>query len=162
MIMTKHLRILLALILLMAVSVAKASKFYYEKDNIRYAVNTDYSTAMVVASVAYKDMTEITIPATITEYGVTYRVTWLGGSCFKGCTKLTSITIPNSVTGLGNYCFDGCTSLGSITIPNSVTSLRSYCFAGCTSLTSITIPNSVTNLGYWCFRTMYLETYKQP
>ena len=153
MIMTKHLRILLALILLMAVSVAKASWYnkYYVVDNIRYAVNTDYNIAKVVADDAYKDMTEITIPATITEDGVTYRVTKLEGFCFDGCTKLKSITIPNSVTNLGGYCFRCCTSLTSVTIPNSVTELGRECFWGCTSLTSITIPNSVTSLGEHCF-----------
>ena len=151
--MTKHLRIFLALILLMAVSVAKASTLYYVVDNIYYAVNTDYNTAMVIADDddAYKDMTEITIPATITEDGVAYRVTELEGFCFDGCTKLKSITIPNSVTNLGGYCFRCCTSLTSVTIPNSVTNLGGYCFWGCTSLTSITIPNSVTSLGDYCF-----------
>ena len=121
--MTKHLRIFLALILLMAVSVAKASTLYYVVDNIRYDVNTDVRTAMVVASDAYKDMAEITIPATITEDGVTYRVTKLGKSCFARCTGLTNVTIPNSVTSLGRSCFSGCTSLTSITIPNSVTEI---------------------------------------
>ena len=151
MIMTKHLRIFLALILLMAVSVAKASTLYYVVDNIRYDVNTDVRTAMVVASDAYKDMAEITIPATITEDGVTYRVTELGWQCFEGCTSLASITIPNSVTWLGGSCFEGCSSLTNVTIPNSVTELGGFCFYGCTSLTSITIPNSMTSLGEYCF-----------
>ena len=89
--MTKHLRIFLALILLMAVSVAKASTLYYVVDNIYYAVNTDYNTAMVIADDddAYKDMTEITIPATITEDGVAYRVTELEGFCFDGFLRQT-------------------------------------------------------------------------
>ena len=108
MIMTKHLRIFLALILLMAVSVAKASTLYYVVDNIRYAVNTDDSTAMVVAYSAYKDMTEITIPASITVHGYAYRVTELGEYCFERCTGLTNVTIPNSVTELGYGCFSLC------------------------------------------------------
>lgn len=36
--MTKHLRIILSLILLMSVSAAKASTLYYVVDNISYAV----------------------------------------------------------------------------------------------------------------------------
>lgn len=106
--MTKHLRIILALILLMAVSAAKASTLYYVVDNIRYAVNTDDSTATVVTYGAYKDMTEITIPATITEDGVTYYVVWLGESCFEDCKSLTSVTIPNTMFALEDYCFSGC------------------------------------------------------
>lgn len=52
--MTKHLRIILSLILLMSVSAAKASTLYYVVDNIRYVVNTDDSIAMVVPIVLTK------------------------------------------------------------------------------------------------------------
>ena len=65
--MTKHLRIILSLILLM--SAAKARMLYYVLDNIRYAVNTDDSTAMVATYGNYKNMTEITIPKHYGERG---------------------------------------------------------------------------------------------
>lgn len=149
--MTKRLRILFALILLLAVSAAKASTLYYVVDNIRYAVNTDDNTAEVANYAGYKNMTEINIPASITVEGIAYRTTSLEDNCFKGCTSLASVTIPSSVTSLGGYCFYGCTSLTSVIIPNSVTRLASSCFAGCTSLKSISIPNSVTELGDGCF-----------
>ena len=75
----------------------------------------------------------------------------MGKSCFEGCSRLTSITIPSSVTSLGERCFFDCSGLTSITIPSSVTSLGDYCFANCSRLTSITIPSSVTSLGGGCF-----------
>ena len=80
-------------------------------------------------------------------------VTSLGNYCFYDCSKLASITIPESVTSLGNYCFSSCSILASITIPESVTSLSEYCFGYCPSLTSIDIPESVTSLGHSCFTT---------
>ncbi|HBP26247.1 MAG TPA: hypothetical protein DD618_04775 [Acholeplasmatales bacterium] len=49
----------------------------------------------------------------------------MGNSAFKGCTSLSSITIPNSVTSLGSGLLSGCPNLTSITIPfvgNSSTS----------------------------------------
>ena len=41
---------------------------------------------------------DVVIPETVSFEGLTYSVTSLGPSCFRGCSSLTSITIPNSVT----------------------------------------------------------------
>ncbi|MCM1131559.1 MAG: leucine-rich repeat domain-containing protein [Anaeroplasma bactoclasticum] len=70
---------------------------------------------------------------------------------FKGCSDLTSITIPESVTSIGESAFSYCSSLTSITIPESVTSIGKSAFFYCSSLTSITIPESVTSIGESAF-----------
>ena len=90
--------------------------------------------------------TEINIPAQVSDTH-TYNVTEIKEQAFKGCTEITSITIPNSVTWIGSNAFYGCEKLTSITIPNSVTGIGSNAFYGCESLTSIIIPNSVETLG---------------
>ena len=77
---------------------------------------------------------------------------WIGSKAFKGCSNLTSITIPNSVIGVGDYAFEYCRALTSVTIPNSVISIGERAFADCTGLTSITIPNSTTNIWKGAFR----------
>ncbi len=71
---------------------------------------------------------------------------------FYNCTRLASVTIPNSVTSIGAYAFHGCSGLTSVTIPDSVTSIGAYAFAYCSSLTSVTIPDSVTSIGGSAFR----------
>ena len=75
----------------------------------------------------------------------------ISDKAFKGCSSLTSITIPNSVTRIGVEAFAGCSGLTSITIPNSVTSIGGDAFRGCSSLTSVTIPNGVTSIGWYAF-----------
>lgn len=151
---------------LMAVSAAKASTLYYVVDNIRYAVNTDDSTAMVVASVAYKDMAEITIPATITADGVAYRVTYIDSKCFEDCSSLASVNLPDGIHFKGG-AFYRCTGLKSIKLPAYIKSLPTLVengqaygfFAGCKNLTNITIPNTVTELDQYCFSILFL-TFK--
>ena len=56
---------------------------------------------------------------------------------FKGCSGLTSITIPESVTEIGGRAFSGCSGLTSITIPESVTEIGTGAFSNCPSLNSI-------------------------
>jgi hypothetical protein len=70
---------------------------------------------------------------------------------FWGCSKLTSVTIPNSVKGIGVFAFSECGSLKSVNIPNSVTTIGEGAFDDCGSLASVTIPNSVTTIGDGAF-----------
>ena len=79
-------------------------------------------------------------------------ITKIRSYAFSYCTRLSSVTIPNSVTSIGGSAFRNCSSLTSITIPNNVTSISYSAFSQCTSLTSVTIPNSVTSIGAEAFR----------
>ena len=88
------------------------------------------------------EVTEITIPSDISE--ISY--------AFRGCSSLTSVTIPDSVTSIGEEAFFGCTSLTSVTIPDSVTSIGKYAFYYCRALTSVTIGNSVASIGESAFK----------
>ena len=82
----------------------------------------------------------------LTSITIPNSVTSIGYAAFHYCYGLTSITIPNSVTSIGDHAFSGCSGLTSVTIPNSVTSIGIAAISGCSGLTSITIPNSVTSI----------------
>ena len=76
----------------------------------------------------------------------------IGYAAFRGCARLTNITIPDSVTNIGESAFEACTNLVNITIGESVTSIERFAFYRCLNLSSITIPNRVTSIRDNAFR----------
>ncbi len=114
----------------------------------------------------------ITIPESVTYNGKTYVVTSIGGSAFRECSSLKSVTISNSVTSIGDGVFYDCTGLTSVTIEDGTTDLTfgsnvfynaplqtlyfgrnssSQPFRATTTLTSLTIGSSVTSIGSYAF-----------
>ena len=70
-------------------------------------------------------------------------VTSIGYEAFRGCTGLTSITIPDSVTSIGVAAFYYCSDLTSVTIPDSVTSIGNSAFYDCYSLDTINFEGTI-------------------
>mgnify|MGYP002524651487 CR=1 FL=1 len=141
-------RILSLVVALFATITLNAYDFQY--GDLYYNITSDNTVEVVYDyDESYRELTVVVIPSTLYDY---YNVTSIGYEAFKGCTGLTSITIPNSVTSIGDRAFYDCTSLKSVTIGNSVTDIGDAAFYGCTGLTSITIPNSVTSIGWGAFK----------
>ena len=100
-------------------------------------------------------------------------VTSVGAGAFRGCTALTSVTIPSQVASLGSYCF---ASSGLTSLPNGInradislsdhvfasskissvdisawTIVPNGCFQECSLLSSVTLGNSLTTIAQYAF-----------
>ena len=117
-------------------------------DGIKYWLHVEGKTASVLAGNYEGD---VVIPQVVSCKGREFQVKYLDSECFKECTRLTSITLPEGITKLPWSCFENCSSLTSVTLPKGITSLEESCFRGCSSLTSITLPEGITSLGEYCF-----------
>ncbi len=78
-------------------------------------------------------------------------VTGIGEDAFRGCSHLTSITIPAAVTYIGRYAFAHCELLTSIELPDGVTNIQEGVFLDCYKLTNVTLPKGVTRIGAYAF-----------
>ena len=120
-------------------------RFEFTVDVVRYSVNDDNKTVTVVGNPSGSKPTgDLTIPESVTYGGISYPVTSIDFWAFRGCSGLTSVTIPNSVTSIGVGAFENCSGLTSVIIGNSVTEIGNEAFYDCSGLTSVNIPNSVT------------------
>ena len=103
----KKIGLLLAMvvmIMIFAFSVSAETEGYYT-----YKVENGEATITDVSASISGDMN---IPSTLGGYPVTS----IGDHAFDYCTKLTSITIPDSVTVIGSLAFVGCYSVTEITV----------------------------------------------
>ena len=91
---------------------------YIVKEGTRLIINEAF---------AGSNLTDITIPNTVTDIGV---------GAFQ-YSALTSIIIPNGVTKIWAHAFYHCTSLKSVTFPNSITQIQRDAFRDCTALTTV-------------------------
>ena len=140
----------MATLILSVIFSISASAYDVKVDGIYYLIPKKNVAIVTYGDNAYSG--DITIPSSIKVNDVDYAVTSIREYAFKGCSSLTSVTIPNSVTRIERFAFSDCSGLTSVTIPNSVTSIGEYAFSGCSSLTSVTIPNSVTSIREYAFK----------
>lgn len=71
--------------------------------------------------------------------------------CFYGCSKLASVTLPDSLKKIDRYAFVGCTLLENVTLPDSIKRIGKEAFMNCTSLTEMHFPDTMTFMGFRAF-----------
>jgi hypothetical protein len=63
-------------------------------------------------------------------------VNFIGDDAFQYCSRLASVTIPDSVTGIGDYAFSGCPKLSGVYVQGNAPGLGGAVFG----LGSISVP----------------------
>ena len=113
-----------------------------ENNTLVYKITSSTDVEVIAGADKYKG--DIVIPSQVTISGKTYTVTSIANDAFKGCTGLTSITIPSSITSIGSSSFDSCTNLNKV----SISDMLSWC--------KITFGNSLANPLYYA-KNLYLN-----
>lgn len=88
---------------------------------------------------------DIVIPEKVVYQDVEYTVTEISMSAFRGCSALTSISLPESIESIGTGAFSGCVLLKEINLPRNI---KYVSLTDCPSLTDVKIPGSVTQCSF--------------
>lgn len=78
-------------------------------------------------------------------------VTGLAPGCFRDCSDLTTIILPDSIVEIGREAFAGCSDLRGLYLPQGTETIGPRAFAGCIRMESIYIPGSITRIAPGCF-----------
>ena len=122
-----------------------ASKGIYK---VTKASSTVKTVEYILPSVNAKT---VTVPASISVKGTTYKVTSIADNAFKNNKTIQTVKIGSNVKTIGASAFSGCTRLKKVTLASGTASIGSKAFYKCTKLTSITIPSKVSKIGSKAF-----------
>lgn len=89
----------------------------------------------------------LTIPDTVDGQNVTA----LAPGCFRDCSDLTTIILPETLTAIGAEAFSGCAKLRGLYLPEGMDSIGKDAFAGCAAMEAICIPTTVTTIAAGAF-----------
>jgi len=104
----------------------------------------------------------VTIPSTVSCYGMTANVTSLASNSFAYKDQLTSITIPSTISSIPEACFMGAISLEEVNLPSTIKKIEYGAFQYCEKLTSITLPKELELIDCWSFSSTGLSSLTIP
>ena len=101
-----------------------------------------------ILGAAEKDISKADIP----DYVGDYPVTRIADNAFANCTKLWSVTVPDTVTSIGDSAFSGCKALVFVNIADSVKEIGQYAFKDCVSISHLVLPKSLRKISNYTFQ----------
>ena len=95
------------------------------------------------------------------------QLTELNEHCFRYCSNLVSVKLPQELEIINSGVFFSCESLLTIELPNSLKAIGSESFFDCTSLTTLILPISINSIGSYAFSSctslsLYCEQTSKP
>ncbi len=115
-------------------------------------VSKKKSTVSVVGLTAKskKKLTKVVIPKSVkiksksgkNKGTYSYKVTAVAKNSFKGCKKISKVTVGDNVTTIEKNAFSGCTNLKTVTIGKTVKTIGDSAFVGDKKLTEVVIPKN--------------------
>lgn len=133
-------------------ALAAGKTFKYRNNTYKVKKSQNNINYVSLYRLGSKKAASVSIPATVKYQGVTYRVNEIAAKVFMNCTSLRKVTIGRYVTTIGTYAFRGCKKLTSVSIPASVTKINTGAFYGCTGLKKVTLGKKVKTIGRYAFR----------
>jgi len=118
-------------------------------DNVTYRLNIASKNAKIITWDA--KATEAIIPSTINYSGI-YNVTEINSNAFSRCSKLKTVSVPNSFTQINPEAFANCISLEEITIPESIRTISRKAFENCKKLNNVVLPDGIVSIGEYAFQ----------
>ena len=120
------------------------NKYYYYENDVYYYKNC-YTSNDVIGKCAFKGCSGLT------SLTLPAGITEIGDEAFEYCSGLTSLTLPAGITEISSYAFSSCSGLTSLTLPAGITSIGDDAFYGCSGLTSLNLPAGITTIGSSAF-----------
>jgi len=115
-------------------------------------VSKKKSTVSVVGLTANarKKLTKVVIPRSVkirsksgkNKGTYSYKVTAVAKNAFKGCKKISGVTVGNNITSIGKNAFSKCTNIKKVTIGKAVKTIGESAFEGDKKLTEVVIPKN--------------------
>ena len=127
----------------------------YTSGNVVYKVTKSAAKngTVAVSGVKSKKLTSASIKATVSIDGYTFKVTKVNDKAFKGCTKLSKVTVGKNVTSIGKNAFNGCKKLKTIIVKSSkIKKVGANAFKGIHKSAKIKVPSKKL--------TAYKKTFK--
>lgn len=110
---------------------------------IRYEISGGVATVVS----ADKSITDANIPETVNGYKVKH----IAPNAFLGCTKLWTVSVPDTVIDIGENAFDSCAALVDVQLPSTLTEIGAYAFANCTKISHFKLPEDLTEISEGLF-----------